>query len=548
MEEFILKGWKIILLSSLTGIIYCLSFPGFDQWYLVWISFIPLLYVIEKANSSKQVLLAGFVMGFSGNSLGYYWLPYTIHVFGGFNYPLTYLFFFVLISYQALFFSAFSYLVWKSSRLKLRFKDYELKLPLWFVTPSIMVILEFIYPLLFPIYVANTLHPVPLLIQIVDIGGPLLLTFIIMFVNGSIYVITKDYINRRYINKKLIYATFSSIFFLIIYGGIQLAYQNYKNKNSPAIKVGIVQANMGIYEKWRDIDEGLKRHREASYKLKREGVDLIIWPEASYVNHKICGGLHPLKEGELPQFYICITGGCDCPKIYRRKVSEMVAPGLNLPLIVGALARRLGKDRYHDFNSVFIIDDKGNINGFYDKKYLLAFGEYIPFGETFPQLYRYSAHTGRFTPGNLLNPLPFKNWNIAPLICYEDILPFYTRELANKTKPNLLVNLTNDAWFGDSNEPWIHLALAKFRAVEHHLWLIRATNTGVSAIIDSTGKVIKQSGVFVQENIVGYVRMLDSFTVYRIIGDILGSALTFIFAFIFIWSYVEFRKKERIKK
>jgi apolipoprotein N-acyltransferase len=115
--------------------------------------------------------------------------------------------------------------------------------------------------------------------------------------------------------------------------------------------------------------------------------------------------------------------------------------------------------------------------------------------------------------------LPLGPYRIGVLICYEDILPGFARRVVRETRPHLLVNLTNDAWFGDTNEPWIHLALAKLRAVEHRRFLARATNTGVSAVIDPAGRVVTRSGTFTRETLQAEVALLDTTTVYARVGD-----------------------------
>jgi apolipoprotein N-acyltransferase len=135
----------------------------------------------------------------------------------------------------------------------------------------------------------------------------------------------------------------------------------------------------------------------------------------------------------------------------------------------------------------------------YDKEYLLTFGEYLPFGDTFPILYEWSPHSGRFSPGTDLTPLviPDKSGgkhNVTTLICYEDILPSFTNK-AVRPDTELLVNITNDAWFGATTEPWEHLALAELRAIEHRRYLVRSTNSGVSAIVDPAGRAIATSEV-----------------------------------------------------
>ena len=160
----------------------------------------------------------------------------------------------------------------------------------------------------------------------------------------------------------------------------------------------------------------------------------------------------------------------------------------------------------------------------YDKQYLLTFGEYLPFGDTFPILYKWSPNSGHFSPGHVARPAPARRRGathpVTVLICYEDILPRFTNDAVRHADPELLVNMTNDAWFGDTAEPWEHLALAQLRAVEHRRYLVRGTNSGVSAVVDPVGRVVAHSGTFRQE---AHLRARStgcaSHTVYERIGD-----------------------------
>ncbi len=134
-------------------------------------------------------------------------------------------------------------------------------------------------------------------------------------------------------------------------------------------------------------------------------------------------------------------------------------------------------------------------------------------------LYEWSPNSSRFSSGTSLEPLPFGAHKISALICYEDILPGFVNGMVRHADPDLLVNLTNDAWFGDSTEPWIHLALAQLRAVEHRRYLIRATNSGVSAMIDPVGRVPLHGGTFTEESLIGVAKFMRSKTGYEILGD-----------------------------
>jgi apolipoprotein N-acyltransferase len=178
------------------------------------------------------------------------------------------------------------------------------------------------------------------------------------------------------------------------------------------------------------------------------------------------------------------------------------------------------------FNSALLAGAGGQIVGRYDKQVLLAFGEYLPLGETFPILYKWFPSATRTAKGTSLEPFLWGEHRISALICYEDIQPALVNRMVRHANPDLLVNLTNDAWFGDSTEPWIHLGLAQLRAVEQHRYLVRATSSGVSAIIDAKGTVVTHGGTFQQEAIVGQARFLRGQTGYGVVGDLPWYAAT----------------------
>src|SRR5690606_12526237 len=177
-----------------------------------------------------------------------------------------------------------------------------------------------------------------------------------------------------------------------------------------------------------------------------------------------------------------------------------------------------GED-FRYYNTAYLTDANGEILGTYDKTFLLMFGEYLPFGDRFPILYELSPNSGRFTKGEHKQPLTLDAMRISTLICYEDVLPRFTRSAVREARPNLLVNITNDAWFGDTQEPYIHLAMAKLRAVEHHRALVRATNSGVSAIVSPTGEIVEQSGLLERASLRASVPLLDDRTLFERLGS-----------------------------
>ena len=199
--------------------------------------------------------------------------------------------------------------------------------------------------------------------------------------------------------------------------------------------------------------------------------------------------------------------------------AESVRRDLSTPILFGGLSSEVTAGKRRLYNTVFLADENGMVRSMYDKTYLLMFGEYLPFGDIFPILYELSPNSGRFTRGAHVRALELGPWRISTPICYEDVLARFTRKMVREAKPHILINLTNDAWFSDSQEPWIHLVLSKFRAIEHRRFLVRSTNSGISAIVDPVGRVVAETGVITRENLRYDVAMIDGETIYTKLGD-----------------------------
>jgi apolipoprotein N-acyltransferase len=250
---------------------------------------------------------------------------------------------------------------------------------------------------------------------------------------------------------------------------------------------------MGIFEKRTEAVEGHRRHLEQSHQLEDvEDLDLIVWPESAYI-----GGL----PRELPVR------------------ADRVRRDLKTPILFGGISSEYVEGERKIYNTVFLIDEEGLIQSTYDKTYLLMFGEYLPFGDVIPILYELSPNSGRFTPGSHVRPLTLGPWRISTPVCYEDVLAGFTRKMVREADPHVLINLTNDAWFGDTQEPWIHHVLSQFRAIEHRRYMVRATNSGISAVIDPLGRIVAQTGVLTRENLRYDVKMLEGKTLYGRLGD-----------------------------
>ena len=168
------------------------------------------------------------------------------------------------------------------------------------------------------------------------------------------------------------------------------------------------------------------------------------------------------------------------------------------------------------------MDARGRVLGRSDKVELVPFGEYIPLGERFPVLYDLSRGSGQLSPGRGLHALPLSGHRIGALICYEDILSGHVRRLVAAADPHLLVDITNDAWFGRSHAPAQHLALSTLRAIEHRRYLARASNSGPSAVVDPLGRVVVEAELFMRRNLHADVALLRGRTPFAHTGDLVG--------------------------
>jgi apolipoprotein N-acyltransferase len=159
--------------------------------------------------------------------------------------------------------------------------------------------------------------------------------------------------------------------------------------------------------------------------------------------------------------------------------------------LVGGLTYRSRKEYY---NSSILIRPDGSVAEPYNKIILMPFGEYTPFAALLPWLAEINATAGQFTAGSGPAVLSFplsdgRQARLSPLICYEDIVPELARE-ATRRGAEVLINQTNDAWFGDTIAPYQHHMIAAFRAIENRRYLLRSTNTGLTAVVDPLGKTL----------------------------------------------------------
>jgi apolipoprotein N-acyltransferase len=472
-------------LAVLAGVFMWLGFAGMDIHVCAFISLAPMLVAL-RGRVGWHAFRLGWLAGFVGTAGGFSWIVGMLQTFSGFPLPLCILFAALLWLSTGF---PFGVLAWLVSRADAK------GLPRLVSVPLMLAAVEMTIPALFPWYLAASLHTSPLLIQTADIGGPLLIGAALGLTHAAL---AEAWVRSGPWHVRARPLVWPLAFWLlsIPYGYWRIGQVDDEARTARSLRVGVVQQNLGLMQKRTDPMLALERHLEASRELERQGVDLLVWSESAI-------------SFRIPEDV--------------RNIRDYIPPwDLRTPVLFGALSVRGDERNPLLYNTAFMTDATGAIRGNYDKVYLLAFGEYIPLGETFPQLYEISRNSGHFTRGSRLVSLPIPGGTVAPLICYEDILPRFVRDFQRQANADLLAVILNDAWFGDTAEPWIHNALSKFRAIEQRRDLVRSANSGVSSIIDAAGRVVAQSGTFRRENVVGTVHLRHRTTPYRHLGDLLG--------------------------
>ena len=476
------------LLAALAGVLYVLGQVGFDLWPLAFVALVPVLVAVARLPLDRpgMALRVGLLFGAVVQLGGYRFLVGTLREFSGLPLPVCLLIFALLSLFeggQHALFVLFAFAARRAGRAWLALSAFG------------YAAAEYAYPQLFPSPLAASLHGVPRLLQPLELFGPTGMTLLIALVNAAVAAVVLRARTSPRSLPKLVYAAAAAWALVIGYGALRIPEVQARMARAPKLRVGIVQANLGAWQKRDEPAEGRRRHIEQSLHLER-GVhpDLLIWPETAL-------------QSPVPAASISLA--------------PFIAP-LRTPLLVGAVTHRSERGRGQLYNSAFLVDARGRVLGRADKIELVPFGEYIPLGERFPVLYDLSRGSGQLSPGGGLHALPLRGYRVGALICYEDILSGHVRRLVADTDPHLLVDITNDAWFGRSHAPAQHLALSTLRSIEHRRSLARASNSGPSAVVDPLGRVVTEAPLFVRRNLNAEVALMSGRTPFAHTGDLVG--------------------------
>ncbi len=503
----------------IAGILLFLSFPAFDLYFLAWFALAPVLLKLYDEDFSfafKAGLLLG-VIYFFGNI---YWIYHAIYVYGSMSYVLSVLAVFLLSLYMSLYTAAFCFLY--SVAIK------KTSLPSLFIAPCLWTSLEFIRSYAFTGFPWSSLgysqYEFLPLIQLADITGIYGISFLIVAFNGAIADI---FIIRKIKVTKPLFSSFSFIggifllglLFLLIftYGGYRL----YQDRDASTIKAAIIQGNIEQDKKWDILYQNsvLHAYMDLTSKAAELSPDIIIWPETalpfSFQDDKV-----------LTEKLIA----------YQQNLQSYLLFG---SILVKEDLTSDSKKIHRLSNSAVLLDKKGNISYIYDKIHLVPFGEYVPLKNILFFIDKLVYGFGDYHPGDSYIKAVTPFGSFATLICYEIIFPGMVRKFFINDG-DFIINITNDAWFGNTHGPYQHFSMAVFRAIENRKPVLRVANSGISGFIDSKGNIVAKTNLFEQTYIVGEIKKDSTRTLYTKYGDIFSYLCIIISVTLFISFYKKY--------
>jgi len=502
----------LIGLAALTGPLWFLAAPSFDLWPLAWVANVPLLFAIERTATARRAVFYAWLAGTITSVGGFYWVSKLLIRFAGFPPVAAAGAVTLLAAYHGVAFLLFG---WAVRRIRAR-------------GPVSMALLggvvfsaaEFILPMMFPFHLALSQAWQAPVIQIADLTGPVGVTALLAMTSGAIY----DLAQRRWKPAAIAGVIVAAA---LVYGKVRIGQMDAAAAAAPKVDIGMVQGNIPFDEKGFEnpqlAETQLRQLQDISAQLEKQGAKLIVWSETAFP--------YLIPRSAKNEFQV--NG------VRTRMDGGVVHTVFRAPLIFGAMTIEVDGhgSRLPDrdpFNSAIYMDAEGKFVGRFDKNYLVLFSEELPFVGIFPSLRKvFPRAAGQLSRGQEIVAFPVsvggEEKRVVPLVCFEDILPRFGRRAA-ALRPHLLVNVTNDAWFGDTSEPWEHLALAVFRSVELRMWMVRAVNSGPSSFVDSAGRLVKHTGVIdpaevraPAEGILGTVALQEGGgTVYAVVGDVFG--------------------------
>ncbi len=515
--------------SALSGLLLALSFPRWDFSLLAFIAFIPLFWASENQPLKNSFFLGWFagLVYFLGTLS---WVTTPMHYYGNLPWFASALFMLLFVAYLAVYVGCFT--------LFIAF----IKKNLLLVAPVGFTALEYLRGHLLTGFPWSALgysqYRHLRLIQIADITSVYGVTFLIVFVNAALFLIIQTARHEKKIVRLPAVLAASLILVVLLYGTYRLS---QPMGNGPPISAGVVQGNIDQAIKWdpQMRDETIDKYERLSLSFSKQP-QLVIWPESAtplfFQNEPVYQEklLNLTEKGRFsllfgsPSFKIIPSG--QITLLNSAYLLGGSAPGQLTPPVGG----RGGKGEH--IGSPL----RASTPPRYDKMHLVPFGEYVPLQSILFFVNKMVEGIGNFIPGDEAIVMDMGSVRIGTVICYEVIFPELVRRFV-QNGANVMVTITNDAWFGRSAAPYQHFSMVVFRAIENRVPFARAANTGISGFIDAHGVVLQQTDIFVEDARFQELIPGDRETFYSKYGDFFAIGCVLILITLLVLSYGVFR-------
>lgn len=489
-----LVAWRFgrALLAAASGLLLFLSFPKFGHGAVAWVALAPLLAALPGA-SPGQAFRLGHLAGTVAHVGLLYWTALVVTQFGGLPMAVALPLMVALAAAVALFPALWA---WSVARLCRRLGPRGLLLaPVpWVATEVVRNYTFFHFPWCLLGY---SQHELLQIVQLAALGGVFLVSFVVAGGSALLAYLALEAQARS--RGRAVLAAAACLAAALSFGAWRLA-QPVAAQGS--LRVGLVQASIRQEEKWAPglAERNLQRHVRLSLDAAGQGARLVIWPESSV----------PWPYDDEPAL---------------AEELQHLARRLDAYLLFGNDDRDASVRPQRIFVGAKMLAPDGRLSYRHHKLRLVPFGEYVPLAPLLTLGGRFTARlvaqVGEFTPGDTYEVGQVEGHGLATLVCYEVIFPELARRFAREGA-QLLVSVTNDGWYGTTSAPYQHLMMARFRAVETGRYLVRAANTGISAVVDPRGRVLARTRLFEERALVEDVPNSTESTPYLALGESFG--------------------------
>jgi len=517
-----------VALAVASGLALALAFPNFDFDIAAWVAFVPLLYAID-GEAHRRVFLYAWLQGFACYVASLYWITITLHHFADVRIIFAVIPMLLLAAVIALF-TAVAF--WAATYIAAR-----TGLSIVVTLPIVWTAVEWIrtyFPIGFPWNLLGYAAYQNLkLIQFAEFTGVYGVSALIVFFNVVIYVVIfrRESPRLQGIGLGVLSMLFAAAW---IFGTLRIS-ELQRERPNRSLRFAMVQGDIPQSIKWDPNfrESSFSVYVQQTQQAAQLGADVIVWPEAAAAFFFQPTEHYPAAFAD------------DAP--YRQRLLQLAADTAD-PILFGAPALSQQDGRLGFFNRAYLVSGSGAIMAWYDKIQLVPFGEYVPLRSVLGYFVnRVVAGFGDMFAGSQQTIFDLKGAHLGVLICYESIFPNLSR-MAVDRGADILVNITNDAWYGESSAPYQLLAMAAMRAVETKVPLVRVANTGISAVIEPTGQITARTPLFKRGTEIERVFWAPRRTVYTMVGDLFAEICFVLAAIALILAYFRPPREDLIEE